>query len=251
VTAVERQGPVAVLRLDHGKVHALDEILLGDLVTSLDSVEESDARALVLTSAGRVFSAGVDLQRVLDGGAEYLETMMPALIAAFVRLFSFPLPVVAAVNGPAIAGGCILACACDRRILVDGGRIGASELLVGVPFPVSALEILRWACGDRTEEVVLTGKLYGSDEAVAVGLAHEIAPADDLLDRALAAAGEMAAVAPNAFRLAKAQLRRPALERIAADAPTVDPAVRAMWASPETTASIRAQVERMSAPRKP
>ena len=251
MTAVENHGAVAVLRLDHGKVHALDEVLLGDLVASLDTIEESDARAVVLTAAGRVFSAGVDLQKVLDGGAEYLETMMPALISAFVRLFSFPLPVVAAVNGPAVAGGCILACACDRRILVDGGRIGASELLVGVPFPVAALEILRWACGDRTEEVVLTGRLYGSDEAVAVGLAHEIAAADDLLDRALEMAGELGAVAPAAFRLAKAQLRRPALERIAADAPTVDPAVAAMWSSAETTASIRAQVERMSARRNP
>ena len=237
---------MAVLRLDHGKVHALDGVLLGQLLACLDEVERSDARALVLTAAGRVFSAGVDLQKVLDGGAEYLEAMMPALIAAFVRLFSYPLPVVAAVNGPAIAGGCILACAGDRRILVEGGRIGASELLVGVPFPVSALEILRWACGDRTEEVVLTGKLYRSDEAVAVGLAHEIASAEDLLDRALEMAGELAAVAPGAFRLAKAQLRRPALERIAADAPTVDPEVRAMWSSAETTASIRAQVEKMS-----
>src|ERR1700728_4888718 len=132
MTAVDRHGSVAVLRLDHGKVHALDDVLLGDLVAGLDTVERSDARALVLTAAGRVFSAGVDLQRVLDGGAEYLETMMPALIAAFVRLFSYPLPVVAAVNGPAIAGGCILACAADRRILIEGGRIGASELLVGV-----------------------------------------------------------------------------------------------------------------------
>jgi enoyl-CoA hydratase len=251
VTVVERHGAVAVLRLDHGKVHALDEVLLGELVTCLDAVERSDARALVLTAAGRVFSAGVDLQRVLDGGAEYLETMMPALIAAFVRLFSFPLPVVAAVNGPAIAGGCILACACDRRLLVEGGRIGASELLVGVPFPVSALEILRWACGDRTEEVVLTGKLYGSDEAITVGLAHEIVPADDLLERALEVAGELAAIAPAAFRLAKTQLRRPALERITADASTVDPVVAAMWSSGETTASIRAQVERMSARRNP
>lgn len=251
MTAVERHGAVAVLRLDHGKVHALDDVLLGDLVACLDAIEESDDRAVVLTAVGRVFSAGVDLQKVLDGGAEYLETMMPALIAAFVRLFSFPLPVVAAVNGPAVAGGCILACAGDRRILVEGGRIGASELLVGVPFPVAALEILRWACGDRTEEVVLTGKLYGSDEAMSVGLAHEIVPPEGLLERALAVAGDLGAVAPEAFRLAKAQLRRPAIERIDVDAPLVDPAVRALWASPETTASITAQVDRMSARRDP
>jgi enoyl-CoA hydratase/carnithine racemase len=249
VIEVERRGAVAMVRLDHGKVHALDDVLLGELVESLDAVERSDAGAVVLTATGRVFSAGVDLQKVLDGGADYLERSLPLMISTFIRLFSYPLPVVAAVNGPAIAGGCILACACDRRLLVDGGRIGASELIVGVPFPVSALEILRWACGDRTEEVVLTGKLYGSDEALSVGLAHEIVVPEALVDRALALAGELGAIAPRAFRLAKAQLRRPTLERIAADAPAVDPEVGAVWASAETTASIRAQVERMSAPR--
>jgi enoyl-CoA hydratase/carnithine racemase len=250
VIDIERRGSVAIVRLDHGKVHALDDLLLGVLVDALDTVEDSDARAVVLTATGRVFSAGVDLQRVLDGGAEYLERMIPALTSAIGRLFAYPLPVVAAVNGAAVAGGCILACACDRRLLVEGGRIGASELLVGVPFPVSALEILRWACGDRTEEVVLTGKLYESADAVAVGLAHEIVAADGLLDRAVVVAGELGAVAPGAFRLAKAQLRRPATERIAADAPSVDPEVRAMWSSAETTAAIRAQVERMNAPRR-
>jgi enoyl-CoA hydratase/carnithine racemase len=249
VIDVEQHESVVVLRLDQGKVHALDDVLLGQLAESLDAVEKSDARAVVLTAAGRVFSAGVDLQKVLDGGSEYLKRSLPLLISTFTRLFSYPLPVVAAVNGPAIAGGCILACACDRRILVEGGRIGASELLVGVPFPVSALEILRWACGDRTEEVVLSGKLYSSDEAVAVGLAHEIVPPFDLLERALAVASELGAVAPEAFRLAKAQLRRPAVERIATDAPTVDPEVLGVWASEATTASIRAQVERMSAGR--
>jgi enoyl-CoA hydratase/carnithine racemase len=251
VIDIERHGAVSVLRLDHGKVHALDDVLLGEIDEALAAVERSDSRAVVLTATGRVFSAGVDLQKVLDGGAAYLERMIPLLISAFGRLFSYPLPVVAAVNGAAVAGGCILACACDRRILVEGGRIGASELLVGVPFPVSALEILRWACGDHTEEVVLTGKLYASDEALAVGLAHEIVTADSLLDRALAVAGELGAVAPGAFRLAKAQLRRPAVERIVADAPVVDPDVRALWSAPETAAAIQAQVDRMSGRRAP
>jgi enoyl-CoA hydratase/carnithine racemase len=254
VIDVERRDGVAIVRLDHGKVHALDDVLLGELLDVLDDVERSGAgpgvRSVVLTATGRVFSAGVDLQKVLDGGATYIEKMMPLLMSAFERLFTFPLPVVAAVNGPAVAGGCILACACDRRLLVEGGRIGASELLVGVAFPVSALEILRWACGDRTEEVVLTGRLYESAEAVRVGLAHEIVAADGLLDRALEVAGELGAVAPGAFRLAKAQLRRPATERIAADAPTVDPDVLALWSSAETTASIRTQLERMAAARR-
>jgi enoyl-CoA hydratase len=248
---VERRGPVAVVRFDHGKVQALDVDLLVSLLDALGRVEDSGARAVVLTGTGRVFSAGVDLQQVLDGGAEYLGRFLPLLISAFERLFSFPRPVVAAVNGPAVAGGCVLACACDRRILVEGGRIGASELLVGVPFPVSALEILRWACGARTEEVVLTGTLYGAEEALSIGLAHEIVAADELLDRSLAVATVLGEVAPGAFRLAKAQLRRPTVDRIAADAAGVDPEVLALWSAPETTASIGAQLKRMAAGRRP
>ncbi len=239
------------MRLDHGKVNAMDEALLSELVDQFDAVERSDARAVVLTATGRVFSAGVDLQNVVDGGIEYLDRLIPQLASSFGRVFSSPLPVVAAVNGPAVAGGCVLACAGDRRIMAEGARIGASELLVGVPFPVAALEILRWACGDRTEEVVLTGTLYGSEQAVAVGLAHEVVAPDELLERALAVAGELAAIAPDAFRLAKAQLRRPVVERIAADSPIVDPEVRALWSSPDTMASIRAQVERMTSRRNP
>jgi enoyl-CoA hydratase len=248
---VEHRGPVAVVRFDHGKVQALDVELLVSLVEALGNVEDSGARAVVLTGTGRVFSAGVDLQQVLDGGTDYLGRFLPLLISAFERVFSYPRPVVAAVNGPAVAGGCVLACACDRRILVEGGRIGASELLVGVPFPVSALEILRWACGPRTEEVVLTGRLYESDEALSIGLAHEVVASDGLLDRALAVAIALGEVAPAAFRLAKAQLRRPTLDRIAADAAAVDPEVLALWSAPETTASIGAQLERMAAGRRP
>ena len=116
--------------------------------------------------AGRVFSAGVDLRRVLDGGRAYTDRLVPALSAAFTALFAFPGPTVAAINGAAVAGGCVLACACDRRLILSEAPIGASELRVGVPFPVVALEILRHACGDQAEEVILEGQLHQGREAL-------------------------------------------------------------------------------------
>jgi enoyl-CoA hydratase len=250
VIELERKGAVAVARLDHGKVHALDVDLLEALVGMLDEIESSDGRAVVLTGTGPVFSAGVDLRQVLDGGTHYLERFIPRLTTAFARLFTFPLPVVAAVNGAAVAGGCVVACACDRRILATGARIGATELVVGVPFPVSALEIIRSACGDTTDQVILDGRLYQADEARTVGLADEVVAPEDLLDRALEVAGRLGSLGPAAFRLAKAQLRRPVLERIASDGPVVDPEVKALWSSPETLASIRAQVDRIGAERR-
>lgn len=244
----ETRGRVAVLRLHHGKVNALDVELLEAFVDHLDDLSTGAAEAVVLTGNGRLFSAGADLARVVEGGAEYAAKFIPALAQAFESLFAFPKPVVAAVEGAAVAGGCVLVCACDHRIMAAGaGRIGASELTVGVPFPVAALEVLRYGCGDATERHVFAARLLSPDEAVAAGIVHEVVPADELLDRATAAAEHLAERPAPAFRLAKQQLRRPALERIARDAPTVDPEVERVWASADTAARLAEQLDRLRA----
>ena len=100
----EDSGDVAVLAMEHGKANAIDVDLFADLDRSLDEVEGSAARALVLTGRGPMFSAGVNLFRVLEEGAPYLEVFLPRLSASVRRLFASPLPVVAAINGHAIAG---------------------------------------------------------------------------------------------------------------------------------------------------
>jgi enoyl-CoA hydratase len=242
---VDRQGDVAVLRLAHGKVNAIDVELAEGLTAGIRGLADDDVQAVVLTGEGRAFSAGVDLYRVLDGGATYADRFLPALVELFDAFFGFSKPLVTAVNGAAIAGGCILTCCGDRRLISDtGARVGAPELRVGVPFPVSPLEIVRFACGRHTEEVVYTGRLYDGPDAVRVGIAHEAVPAGDLVGRAVAAAADLAAVPAEPFRLAKTQLRRPTVERIAADAAAIDPAVTAMWGSPETAAVVRAYLDR-------
>src|SRR5450759_3929181 len=103
------RGDVAILRMAHGKANAMDLELCQTLTARLDECRRSAARALVVTGDGRMFSAGVDLPRVVAGGAAYVRVFLPAVSHAFEALFSFPKPVVAAVNGHAIAGGCIMA----------------------------------------------------------------------------------------------------------------------------------------------
>ena len=205
--------------------------------------------ALVLTGAGRVFSAGVDLRRVVDSDAAYGERLVAGLRGALETLFCFPKPTVAAVNGAAVAGGCILACACDRRVMAQGARIGASELVVGVPFPVAALRDPAPRVGARTEDVVFGGRLLDAAEALALGMVHEVVGADAVLERATAVAAELAGRARLAYRLAKEQLRRPAVQRMRADAGTVDDSVIAEWAAPHTVRRLREQLERLGAPR--
>src|SRR5262245_9944474 len=129
--------------MNHGKVSALDLELCEAISAAL---RDFDSGPVVFTGTGNVFSAGVDLWKVADGGAEYIRAFLPALVDAFDAVFTCPVPVVAAINGHAIAGGCVLAAACDHRIMTSGpARIGVPELLVGVPFPGLALDIVEHA----------------------------------------------------------------------------------------------------------
>lgn len=234
----EDRGPVSILHLRYGKANAIDRELFTALERELDGLEGTGA--LVLTGAGSMFSAGVDLFRVRDGGGDYAAALVAELHAALLRLYGFPRPVVAAINGHAIAGGCILAATCDRRILAAGkAKLGVSELKVGVPFPVAPLEILRGLLAPHVfSDLVLTARLVDGDEALRLGLVDEVVPADTLLERAVAVAAEMAAIPAPAFGMVKRAVRAPVLERIEALAAEHDPQVTRMWQHPETVAAI-------------
>lgn len=238
---IEAAGAVQVLTLSSGRVNAQDVELLKELTDALGELQHSGARALVVTGAGRAFSAGVDLNRVVDGGADYTDRLIPALSEAFEAMFCYPGPTVAAINGAAIAGGCVLACACDRRLISPEAQIGASEVRVGVPFPVAALEVMRYACGDRAEDVLLGGRVYRGDEAIAHGLAHRVI-GDDLVGAAVAEAADLGGIPADAYRHTKVQLRAPALARMREGA-LVDSEVRQLWGADRTQRRIAAYVE--------
>lgn len=243
--ARERGGPIVVLRLAHGKANALDLELLEELERACRDLESSGAAAAVLTGTGSIFSAGVDLFRLLDGGAAYLERFLPALDRAVRAFFALPVPVVAAVNGHAIAGGAVLTAACDFRLMAaGGGRIGVPELLVGVPFPAAPLEVLRFALPpERLQEAVFTGRTDPPEEALRRGWIDEVVAPERLGERALEVAGRLAALPREAVRLTKFHLRRPALERIDRLAPEIGPAVAQQWGAESTKAVIRAYLE--------
>ena len=182
-------GVVSVLTMTHGKANALDLELCTALTARLEEYRQSSARALVITGAGRMFSAGVDLVRVVSGGDTYVRVFLPAVSRAFETLFSLLKPVVAAVNGHAIAGGCIIACAADYRVMARApGRIGIPELRVGVPFPVVPLEIMRFAAGTRAQALINRGTTFQADEALAQGLVDAVVDLEALEDEAMAVA---------------------------------------------------------------
>lgn len=226
-------GEIAVLTLAHGPVNALDLELLTALPAAFAAV--ADAAAVVLTGTGRCFSAGVDLKRIVAGGPEYVVEFLPALSNAVLAVFDHPRPVVAAVNGHALAGGCVLAAACDVRVM-SGGTIGLTELAVGVPFPTVPLEVMRHAAAPIVDRLVLTAARLDVTEAHRIGLVDPVARA---VPRAVARATELAHAPAEVYALAKKALHRPAHERIAARQELDDPRVVELWSAPATHARLR------------
>ena len=236
---------VLTLRLAHGKASALDVELLDTLARELDGAAE-DVRALVLTGTGSIFSAGVDLFRLTQGGGDYVRHFLP-LLSRFLRtLFDFPRPVVAAVNGHAIAGGCVIALAADARLMAEGdGKIGLPELLVGVPFPTAALEVARFAVPrEKLQSLIYTGRTLSAREALEAGLVDEVVSPDALPARAQEVARQLALIPPPVYRLTKQSLRAEALERIERAGELQDRAALEVWSAADTQAQIREYLRR-------
>jgi enoyl-CoA hydratase len=242
---LKTENGIALVTMQRGKANALDFEFCDALARCFHDLRTSETRAVVLTGQGNIFSAGVDLIRLGAGGAAYVHQFMPALQRAFEAVFFFPKPVIAAINGHAIAGGCVLACCADRRIMARGAaRIGVTEILVGVPFPTLAFEIMRAAAGRHVGEVTLGGATYEPQAALPRGLIDEIAAAETLLPEALAAAQKLAALSPAAFGQTKKQLRQDARERVDKYGPAADAIATDIWASAETLGYVRDYVAR-------
>lgn len=242
----EDRDAVTLLRLAHGKVNAIDLELFQELDRLLDVLAAEEPRPIVLTGDGPAFSAGVDLFRVVRDGGPYLQAFVPQLSKSLLRLFTFERPVVAAVNGHAIAGGCILACACDRRVATTAPfKIGIPELLIGVPFPTVPLEVMRAVLpAAHLQDLVLSGRTVGPEEALRMGLVDELAAPERLVERACEVARALAAPPAEIYAIGKRQLRRPAVEAIEARAGSHDAAVLELWSAERTHARIRAHLER-------
>ena len=241
---VATDGGITVLTMKHGKANALDTEFCETLAARLSELARANAKAVVLTGQGTMFCAGVDLKRVSASGADYIRAFLPSLHKLYDTAFNFPKPLVAAINGHAIAGGAVLACCADRRIMA-AGRIGITELLVGVPFPGLAYEVVRFAVPPRyLPEFTFSGATYDTNAALQRGWVDELAEPYEVVEDAIAVAQELAALSPPAFAQAKKQLRQSVNERYAHDGAETDAAVTDIWCAPEALARIRDYVER-------
>lgn len=188
------------------KRNALNFQLLDELLCSLDEVEKSEAQVVILTGTGKAFCAGMDLEelKALTGKshAENVEDSKK-MARIFRRLYDFPKPTIAAVNGAAIAGGTGLATMCDFTLAVPEAKFGYTEVRIGfVPAIVSS--ILVWQVGHKiARDLLLTGRVFDAAEAHGFGLVNEVIPGDQLMNRARELSSQLLENSPTSLRLTK------------------------------------------------
>lgn len=237
---IEDHDGIALLKLDRPPVNATDLATLGEITAALE--EAASAKAIVLTGEGKVFSAGADLQAVLNADAAYIRSSIDALTRCFRTLFTTPCPVVAAINGHALAGGCVVGCGCDYRVLAAGALIGAIEHQAGVPFPAWALELVRFAVNnEHAAEVILFGRAYDAATALEMGIVDEVTDGD-VVARAIEVAHELGAIPARSFSLTKKGLRSATVEAADRLSAEIDDEVKRAWCSEEVLGAVRRQL---------
>lgn len=238
---IDRHGEIAILHMKHGPANAMDLEFVRAIGDAFKELEASDCAAVVMTGQGKIFSAGVDLPRLLAGGVEYVRQFLPALDSMIESAFFCRKPVIAALNGHAIAGGCLLACTADRTLMATGkGRIGVPELRVGVPFPITAMETMRSKLpASAFEEVMVSGATYTPEAALERGLINEIVEADQLLEKALAVAEDLGSIDQEVFAVTKAHARQPARQAMTVAFEQFGEEVDRLWQAESTHAAIR------------
>jgi len=246
--SVNQQGNVSVVRMQHGKVQAMDLEFCTVLADKLDELSDAGSVATVLTGTGGVFSAGVDLKRLVAEPPEYVDEFFPALTRLFFSAWSFAGPLVTAINGHALAGGCVLANCGDWRILAEQATIGMPESRVGLPVPVEGIEVIRGGVTTSLlNQVVGDGRSWSGQEAVTAGLADVLVSRDTVLQRAMERAQRMAESNRQVFELGKRQIRQPVTNRILDDRESHNELVQALWKSEEVRQTVRQFVaERLS-----
>ena len=201
------EAGVATITLNRPeKRNALSFQLLADLLNALDEAERSDCLVVILTGAGKAFCAGMDLDELKNlTGKSHEQNVEDSrrMAQVFRRLYEFPKPTIAAVNGAAIAGGSGLATMCDFTLAVPEAKFGYTEVRIGfVPAIVSS--ILVWQVGHKiARDLLLTGRLFDSAEAHRLGLVNEVVEAPQLMTRARELAAQLIENSPASLRMTK------------------------------------------------
>ena len=237
-------GNIATVVMSRGKVNALTEEVVDELRGSFQGLSsDPNARAVILTGSGKFFSFGFDIPHFMGHSREGFTRYLTKFADLYTDLFIFPKPVIAALNGHTVAGGCMIATACDYRIMVTGkAKISLNEITFGSSVFAGSVEMLKACVGHRNAETILcSGFMYSAEQALELGLIHRIASEQDLLQAAQRVAEDFADRDSRAFQSIKHLLRKPiAVEMKKKEKESILEFVD-IWYSSET----RAQIEKI------
>jgi len=208
------EDSIAVVRMDDGKVNALSNAMIDALLAALDRAER-EAKALVLTGRAERFSAGFDLRVMMSGQAQAI-TLVKRGSELLLRYYDAAVPLVIACTGHALAAGALLVLTGDWRIGATGAfKIGLNEVAIGLPVPALAMELARDRLAPaELPRATLMANIYAPDDAVRAGFLDAVAPADELLARAVHEATRLAALPARPYRATKQYLRRATIDLI-------------------------------------
>lgn len=200
---VDIEEAVATITFNRSeKRNAISPKMIAELLQALDEVENGSARVLILTGAGKAFCAGMDLQALKDFRSQTEAEIVAdarSIASLFRRLYAFPKPTIAAVNGAAIAGGCGLATVCDFTLAVPEAKFGYTEVRVGfIPAIVSSY-VVRQVGEKRARDLLLSGRIFSASEAQTMGIVNEILEPNELLLHARQLARAYAEMSPIAL----------------------------------------------------
>ena len=203
---IEEKGMVAIMTISAPKsLNALNSAILNEIDEYLDEFDTQQFRCLIITGDGeKSFVAGADISEMAPLGPQHGETFGRRGAEVFRHIETLPCPVIAAVNGFALGGGCELAMACDIRICSDNARFGQPEVGLGIiPGFSGTVRLSRLVGMGMAKQLIYTGKAIKADEALRIGLVNEVIPQAELMNRALELANQIAANAPLAVAAAK------------------------------------------------
>ncbi len=246
---IEKRGRLAVLRMDKARGNAIDEPFAEDMLAACRTVaQDGDVHGVLLASAHpKLFCPGLDLVTLFEYERPSMSRFMGRFGEAVNALFSMRKPVVAAIAGHAVAGGCVLALTADHRILRRGSQIGLNEVRVGLPLPWSVALLLKAAVPPvALSRVALLGENFADEEARAIGLVHEVRDHDGFEAACVARAQEFAERDTAAVGITKAYLRDAVLREMQAQEKDRQGEFLDAWFSPAGREKIRQTVETLS-----
>jgi enoyl-CoA hydratase/carnithine racemase len=214
---VSKDGEIATATLSRGKVNALNEPMVEQLTKSFEDLAiDNEVKSIIFTGSGKFFSFGFDVPEFLSYPKDDFVRYLEKFTNLYADVFLFPKPIVAALNGHTIAGGCMLATACDFRLMVTGkARISLNEITFGSAVLAGSVEMLRYCVGSRNAQSILySGAMYSAEQAFELGLVDQVSSEDALAEDARKIAQELAQKDSSAFRCTKHLLRKPVAEQM-------------------------------------